>query len=54
MKPKILITDDEVHVENIIGELRTIADVTQSANNHEQTLIREAEKADLIIVKAFL
>jgi phosphoglycerate dehydrogenase-like enzyme len=53
MKPKILVTDDEVHVDNIIDELRTIADVTQSANNHEQTLAREAENADLIMVSCF-
>jgi D-3-phosphoglycerate dehydrogenase len=53
MKPKILITDDEVHVDNIIDKLRTIADVTQSADNHEQTLARDAENADLIIVSCF-
>lgn len=53
MKPKILITDDEVHVENVIDELKAIADVTRSQNNHEQTLAREAENADLIIVSCF-
>ena len=53
MKPKILITDDEVHVGNVLDELRDIADVTRSANNHEQTLVREAANADLIIVSCF-
>ena len=53
MKPKILITDDEVHVENVIDGLKTIADVIRSANNHEQTLAREAENVDLIIVSCF-
>jgi D-3-phosphoglycerate dehydrogenase len=53
MKPKILITDDEVHVNNIIDDLRAVAEVTQSADNHEQTLIREAQNAALIIVSCF-
>lgn len=53
MRPKILITDDEVHVQNVIDELRTIADVVRSENNHEQTLAREAENANLIIVSCF-
>jgi D-3-phosphoglycerate dehydrogenase len=53
MKPKILITDDEVHVDNIIDELETIADVIRSKNNHEQTLARESENIDLIIVSCF-
>ena len=53
MKPKILITDDEVHVENVIDELRIIADVIRCENNHEQTLVRDAQNADLIIVSCF-
>lgn len=53
MKPKILITDDEVHVENVLDELKTIADVIRSENNLEQTLAREAENVDLIIVSCF-
>ena len=53
MKPKILITDDEVHVENVIDELMAIADVIRSDNNHEQTLARDAKNVDLIIVSCF-
>ena len=53
MKPKILITDDEVHIENIIDELKSIADVIRSESNHEQTLAREAKNVDLIIVSCF-
>jgi D-3-phosphoglycerate dehydrogenase len=53
MKPKILITDDEVHIDNIIDELRTIADVMRCNNNHEQTLVRDSENVDLIIVSCF-
>jgi len=53
MKPTILITDDEIHVEKVIDGLKTIADVIRSENNHEQTLAREAENVDLIIVSCF-
>ncbi len=53
MKPKILLTDDEVHVEKIIDQLNAVADVKRSENNHEQTLAREAENVDLIIVSCF-
>lgn len=53
MKPKILITDDEVHVNNIIDKLKAIADVTRSENTHEETLVRASEDVALIIVSCF-
>ncbi len=53
MKPKILITDNEVHVENIIDELNSIADVIKSENNHEETLVKVSEDVDFIIVSCF-
>ena len=53
MKPKILITDDEVHVDNIIDELKAIADVIRSENTHEETLARASEDAAFIIVSCF-
>tara|TARA_B100001971_G_scaffold212755_1_gene243772 strand:+ start:120 stop:410 length:291 start_codon:yes stop_codon:yes gene_type:complete len=53
MKPKILITDNEVHVENIIDELNSIADVIKSENNHEETLVKVSEDVDFIIVSYF-
>ena len=53
MKPKILITDDEVHVENVIDDLQAIAEVVKCENNREETLIRAAKNVDLIIVSCF-
>ena len=53
MKPKILITDSEVHVDNIIEDLKAIAEVIQSTDNQEQTLTSEATDADLVIVSCF-
>ena len=53
MKPKILITDDEVHVDNIIDDLSAIAEVAQSPDNLERTLVSAAKDANLIIVSCF-
>jgi D-3-phosphoglycerate dehydrogenase len=53
MKPKILITDDEVHVENIINDLAAVADVAKCENNKEETLVKAAKDADLIMVSCF-
>jgi D-3-phosphoglycerate dehydrogenase len=53
MKPKILITDDEVHVEHVIDDLLTVAEVVKCENNQEKTLIKAAKSADLIIVSCF-
>ncbi len=53
MRQKILRADGEVHIENALEDLRRIADVVTSANNDEETLAREAEDADVIIVSCF-
>ena len=53
MKPKILITDDEVHVANVIDDLHAIAEVLKCENNREETLISAAKNVDLIIVSCF-
>jgi D-3-phosphoglycerate dehydrogenase len=53
MKPKILITDDEVHVEHVIDDLQAVAEVVKCENNQEKTLIKAAKSADLIIVSCF-
>jgi D-3-phosphoglycerate dehydrogenase len=53
MKPKILITDDEVHVENILDQLETFAEVIRSEDNREETLVKAAQNVDLIIVSCF-
>ena len=54
MKPVILRTDTEVHITgDTLNGLRRVADVVTSENNDEETLIRDAEDADLIIVSCF-
>jgi D-3-phosphoglycerate dehydrogenase len=53
MKPKILITDDEVHVANVIDDLHAIAEVVKCENNREETLISAVKNVDLIIVSCF-
>jgi D-3-phosphoglycerate dehydrogenase len=53
MKPKILITDDEVHVENILDQLEAVAEVIRSEDNREETLVKAAQNVDLIIVSCF-
>jgi len=54
MKPKILITDAEVHIENVVKDLSEVADLVASeSNNDEETLIRESEDTALIIASCF-
>ena len=54
MKPRILRTDTEVHITgNTLNDLRRVADVVTSESNDEETLARDAEDADLIIVNCF-
>ena len=53
MKPKILITDDEVHLEGVMHDLTAVADIVRSDNNREETLIKAARNVDLIIVSCF-
>ena len=53
MKPKILITDDEVHLEGVMHDLRAVADVVRSDNNREETLIKAAKNVDIVIVSCF-
>lgn len=53
MKPKILITDDEVYVDNIMDELTTVADVRRCENTLETTLTNAVQNVDLVIVSCF-
>lgn len=51
MKPKILRTDADLHIiEGALKDLRKIADVVTCDSTDEETLAREAEDADLILV----
>jgi len=53
MKPKILITDNEVHLEGVMQDLTAVADVVRSGNNREETLIKAAKNVDIVIVSCF-
>jgi len=53
MKPKILLTDEEVHLENVIKKLENVANVVMSESNDEQTLINHVRDANLIVVSCF-
>ena len=53
MKPKILLTDDEVHLEGVMPDLSAEADVIRSENNREETLKKAAEDVDIVIVSCF-
>ena len=53
MKPKILLTDDEVHLEGVMPDLSAVADVVRSENNREETLKKAAEEVDIVIVSCF-
>jgi D-3-phosphoglycerate dehydrogenase len=51
MKPKVLRTNTEVEIgKKALNDLRKVADVVTSSSNNEETLTREAEDVDLIIV----
>lgn len=51
MKPKILRTDADIHIiESKLEDLSRFADVITCSSNDEETLAREAEDADLILV----
>ena len=53
MRPKILLTDPEVHIDNVRGELEAVADLVRCENNTEATLTAAAADVDLIIVSCF-
>jgi len=53
MKPKILLTDEEVHFENVIEELENIANVVLSESNDEHTLISHVGDTNIIVVSCF-
>jgi len=53
MKSKILITDNEVYLENVMGELAAVADVVRAETNHEDALVKASKDVELIIVSCF-
>jgi len=53
MRPKILLTDPEVHIDNVRDELEAVADLVRCENNDAETLTAAAADVDLIIVSCF-
>jgi len=53
MRPSILLTDPEVHIDNVRDELEAVADLVRCENNDAETLTAAAADVDLIIVSCF-
>jgi D-3-phosphoglycerate dehydrogenase len=53
MRPRILLTDPEVHIDNVRDELEAVADLVRCENNDAETLTAAAADVDLIIVSCF-
>ncbi len=53
MRPKILLTDKEVHIGSITDELEAVAELVRCESNDEETLVAAAADVDLIIVSCF-
>lgn len=53
MKPRIVIADNEVHLEQVIADLESIAEIVRSSDTRAETLANAAREAELMIVSCF-